>query len=141
MTDAPPFDPPALDYASSPTLGQIRELAGERAALDLVAARGGTRVHLPHAVTPECALARICGVEAAQRLVQFYGAGTDLPIPTGRGFRHGRRIDHARVAELHRAGQSGARIARAVGCTERQVWAILRRHRGPDLRQPDLFAG
>jgi len=140
----PKLAPPrTLDLGSSPTLARIVEVVGEAVALKLVAERGGTDIFLPAKVTARCALVDLVGdVKTARALVEAFGAG-HLSIPTGRGFGHGRRIDHAEVRRLHAPppageGWSADAIALHLGCTARQVWNILG---GPkvDPRQHRLF--
>jgi hypothetical protein len=127
-----------IDYASSPTLSTIREVAGDAAVVKLIAARGGTWVHLPVRLTQRAELVRLVGVDAAQRIVDRFGARTLLRIPTGRGHGHGRRLDHGEIVRLNRAGWSVPRLARAFHCTDRQVWNILA-NAAPDARQPGLL--
>jgi hypothetical protein len=123
---ATPPPPGAIDYASSPTLSVIRDVAGDAAAARLVAARGGTCVHLPARLQPEGELVRLVGEEAARRILGHFGAGAALRIPTGRGHGHGRRLDHAEIVRLRREeGWTAQRLARAFGCSDRQVWKIL----------------
>lgn len=127
-----------IDYASSPTLTTIREVAGDAAVVKLVTARGGTWVHLPVRLTPRAELVKLVGTEAARRIVERFGARTLLRIPTGRGHGHGRRLDHGEIVRLHRDGWTVPRLARAFGCTDRQVWNILA-SAAPDTRQPGLL--
>ncbi|HEY4254050.1 MAG TPA: helix-turn-helix domain-containing protein [Roseomonas sp.] len=126
-TGAPPSGPPgAIDYAASPTLAAIRTVAGEAAALQLVAGCGGTWVHLPMRLAPDAALVRLVGADAAARILAHFGAGARLCIPTGRGHGHGRRLDHREMVRLKREeGWSARRLAQAFGCSDRQVWKIL----------------
>lgn len=130
-----------LDYAASPILSAIRAAAGETAAAALVAARGGREVYLPRRPTPRCDLARIVGLEAALAIVAALEGGRMLAVPTGRGLAHGRRIDPAEVQRLRGQGLAIGAIAAKMGCSKRQVWNILRRHRawGDDPRQRTLF--
>jgi hypothetical protein len=132
-------DQPAIDYAASPTLTTIRELVGDAVVLRLVAAKGGTWVHLPRRLGPDSELVRLVGAEAAAALVARFGGGAALRIPTGRGHGHGRRLDHAEIVRLHEQdGWSAERIARAMGCTDRQIWNILGARRRRDPRQASL---
>lgn len=129
-----------LDYAASPTLTTLRDLIGDAAVIKLLGARGGTHVHLPKTVTPDCELARIVGVEAAESIVRHFGSDQSLRLPTGKGFAHGRVIDHAEVVRRFGAGEPARSIALAMGCTERQIWNILAsRIRDRDERQLNLL--
>ena len=130
-----------IDYAASPTLSTIREIAGEAAAAKLVAARGGAWVHLPVRLTVRSELVQIVGAAAAQAIIDRFGGGAPLRIPTGRGFAHGRRLDHGEVVRLHEKGWSVRRLALAMDCTDRQILKILARARRPHPRQPNLFRG
>lgn len=132
----------SLDYAASPTLSAIREVAGEAAAVKLVTARGGTWVHLPVRLSVKSELVRIVGAPAARAILDHFGGGTPLRIPTGRGHGHGRRIDHAEVVRLHDVERwSVKRLALHMGCTDRQILKILASARRPgrDPRQEALF--
>lgn len=133
--------PRDIDYAASPTLTTIREVAGDAAAAKLVAARGGTWVHLPVRLTVRSELVEIVGAAAARAIIERFGGGAPLRIPTGRGFAHGRRLDHAEVVRLHDQGWSVRRLARSMDCTDRQILKILAQARRSrrDTRQPGLF--
>ena len=129
--------PPTLDYAASPTLSAIRDVAGDAAALKLVAACGGTWVHIPVRLSVRAELVRIVGASAARAIIDHFGGGAALRIPTGRGHGHGRRLDHAEIVRLHAAPHrwSVKRLARAFSCSDRQILKILAAARpaGPDL--------
>lgn len=116
---------PEIDWASSPTLTRIREVAGEEAVRKLIAARGGCQLYLPEKVTPDCCLTSIVGLHAARKIVDSMGSHTRIDVPTGRGHRHGRRIDHAEVRRLWGEGVTTTAIARQVGCTSRHVHNIV----------------
>lgn len=136
--------PPAIDYAASPTLSAIRDVAGDAAAVKLVAARGGAWVHVPMRLTVRSELVEIVGAEAARAIIQHFGGGVPLRIPTGRGFAHGRRLDHAEILRLHAPPHrwSVKRLALAMGCTDRQILKILAKSRdeADDGRQANLFS-
>jgi hypothetical protein len=119
-----------IDFASCPHLTLIRDVAGEKAVLALVKARGGVDIYLPETPTADCALVRIVGLEAAKRIVDALGSFRKINIPTGRGSGHSRRIDWARVVALHDVGMTRRKIAEEVGCTDRQVRNILRQELG-----------
>lgn len=137
MTERP------IDWAASPTLSRIREVAGDAAAVALVAARGGTEVWIPQRPDESCDLVRIVGAAAARAIADAFGSGP-LRVPTGRGLAHGRRIDPQAVATLTAAGASLNGIARRLHCTARQVSNIRRRLAGLEAdeqkgRQGRLF--
>lgn len=135
--------PPVIDYAASPTLTEIRSIAGDAAVTRLVAERGGTWVHVPMRLTVRAELVQIVGAEAARAIIQHFGGGAALRIPTGRGFAHGRRLDHAEIVRLHAPPHrwSIKRLALAMGCTDRQILKILAAARdgAEDGRQANLF--
>lgn len=133
--------PSSIDYAASPTLTDIRDVAGDAAVVKLVAARGGTWVHVPVRLTVRSELVTIVGAEAARAILQHFGGGVALRIPTGRGHAHGRRLDHAEIVRLHAPPHSWSikRLALAMGCTDRQILKILAAARRSDSRQPGLF--
>lgn len=133
--------PRAIDYAASPTLTEIRDVAGEAAAVKLVAERGGTWVHVPVRLTVRSELVQLVGAEAARAIIERFGGGAVLRIPTGRGFAHGRRLDHAEIVRLHHPPHSWSvkRLALAMGCTDRQILKILAAARTGDDRQATLF--
>lgn len=133
MTTPPP------DYAASPTLTAIRDVAGDAAALKLIAARGGTSVHLPMRLREGGELVKIVGVTAARAILGHFGGGAMLRIPTGRGFAHGRRIDHAEVVRLSRSGLSVKTIALRLGCTDRQIAKILAKAKPAPSRAQRAF--
>lgn len=116
---------PEIDWASSPTLTTIREVAGEEAVRKLIAARGGCKLYLPNKVTPDCSLTSIVGLDAARKIVDRMGAHISIDVPTGSGHRHGRRIDHDEVRRLWGEGVTATAIARQVGCTSRHVYNIV----------------
>lgn len=130
-----------VDYAASPTLTTLRELIGEAATLRLVAERGGICLHIPMTPDPKTELVRIVGPEAAAAVIRRYGGGTPLRIPTGKGHAHGRRLDHAEIVRRAAEGWSVQRLARAFGCTDRQIFNILAKAggRGEDRAQGRLL--
>ena len=114
-----------LDYPSSPTLTTLRELIGEAATLRLVAECGGTWIDVPAVPDAKTRLVQLVGEAAAAEVIRRYGGRTRLRIPTGRGHAHGRRLDHGEILRLSAEGWTVRRLARAFGCTDRQIWKVL----------------
>lgn len=109
MTDQPLVPPPA-------ELAWLVDLIGAEATLKLIEARGGTRLYVPRAATPDCVLARDVGLAAAQKMTAEF-AGNFITVPVAR---------HWRVRHYRAAGLSCAAVARRLGCHEDTVWRLLR---------------
>lgn len=118
-----------IDWRASPTLTKLRELIGEEGARLLIIARGGTDIYVPGRATPDCVLAGIVGLVAAQAIVDWKG-GNRLEIPNGRGLAHGERVDMGAVLDLMRQGFTLRQIARTVGCSVRNIRARVRTAEG-----------
>lgn len=114
-----------------PTLADLEALIGPDLAAQLSAARGGQRIYLPHDPTPDCPLARIVGLDAAQKIAAIYG-GEHCDVAQTLGRRR-------RAAALRRGGLSVAGVASTIGVTERHAYRLLA-DTPPDTRQMDLFA-
>ena len=103
-------------------LAEIAEVAGERAALLIAAARGGTRIYLPPVPEFDHWLCRLIGREEARRVCEQLTAGVgprrvDLPA----GPRGAQAQLQAKVDALIAEGRSERDIALDTGYTERGV--------------------
>lgn len=113
--------PPTDDVA------RLVKMVGPEAALALVEARGGTRLYV--AQTPEGSeIEKIAGLDAAKKLSAQYGRDW-LRVPLARPWR---------ILCYRAAGMSYRAIARKAGCTDANVWEVLKRHDAVS-RQGDLF--
>lgn len=115
-------------------IAELARIIGPEAALVLCEARGGTAIYIPHPpVTPDHQLARLIGVEAAQRLAAREDVPTNardmLKVPLGR---------HWRAAVYRLAGRSYTEIALLLGIDENSVHRILQQQH-MTASQLDLF--
>lgn len=95
-------------------LGRIAEVAGEKSALRLAQAAGGTEMKF--SASPKAALARIVGADAAALIfAEFGGEKYIIPMAHLRG-QKGRR---AQAAEMLARGASHNDVARACDVHER----------------------
>jgi DNA-binding NarL/FixJ family response regulator len=118
-------------------LADIAALAGETAALQLAAARGGTRVYLPARAADGHWLVAAVGRPAADLICrEFGGAGTQTEIPLGPvgTLAQVRR----RIGEMEAEGCSEREIATALGIAGRTVRRRRAARRG-DSRQGKLL--
>lgn len=111
-------------------LARIADVIGAEPTLALIEAHGGTRLYVPHALTPGHKLIKLLGREAAQRLVAQHG-GARLAVPLCKWW----------VARCYRArGDSIIKIARRLNASERAVWGYLRGEaRGRTVPQMELL--
>ncbi|CAK0772382.1 hypothetical protein WCLP8_4870006 [uncultured Gammaproteobacteria bacterium] len=91
-----------IDFASSPTLSKIRDVAGIAAARALIKERGGAAISIPSDVKNPGTLGDIVGTEAASRIIEAFRGVGYLRIPTGKGLGSNRRISRERVHQLMR---------------------------------------
>lgn len=129
MTDAAPDRSVMRGWPAS--LVEIAEVIGETAALHLVDAYGGMKLHVPQRLDPAHRLVQSIGMAAAARLIERYGL-EQIEVPT---------LHNARTRKALIASATGPthQVARAFGCTTRWV-RMVRSIALPDPRQPDLFA-
>lgn len=126
-------------------LEEIAAVAGEAAAVALVAQVGGTRVYIPARFKDEHWLVECIGRPAALKLAAHFSAsGTGdyivVPLAGGGAYPQLRRAIAKRVHELDKDGKSAPQIAREVGVTQRTVHNHRRAHRGQAKRdQGSLF--
>ena len=128
--------------ALSGLLGEIAEVAGTDAALQVAKAQGGGEAYipLPHNLTEEHWLVAAVGLASARKIAERVGGGAmDIPYGPLGGLR--RRV-WAAIRQGLSEGKSVSQVARQVGVTENTV----RRHktgrlgaRVKDDRQLDLF--
>jgi hypothetical protein len=134
MQPAAPLPPPPAEIA------EITDVIGAEAALRLVRAYGGTRLHVPRLVNQGHDLALTIGLDAARRLADAWG-GLRPRIPLARWWQ-------ARCLEAE--GRTHREIARELRVAETSVPDLLhgrrqsrdtREQRGlaPAPTQPDLF--
>lgn len=102
-------------------LGEIAEIAGEGAALQVAAAKGGLeKVHIPYAANlyPDHWLVKAVGAEKAAKIAEALGGDAKVDIPLGPlgGSRH--RAKHALKKALG-SGSSTASAARLAGVHQR----------------------
>ncbi len=101
-------------------LHRIADCAGLSAAMTLAKAYGGIRINIPKKIEGS-ELARVVGLDAAQKIVKELGHGQCLiPCGTGRG-EAARREDARRV---FRNGGTTVEAALAAGVSERTAWRI-----------------
>ncbi len=116
-------------------LAIVAEVAGEEAARRLARARGGVRCYIPRRAKPGHWLVELLGEREAQAVCDAIGPG-EVEVPLA---GTGRQADARRhAAELLQRGWSNARVARAVGVSERTIKRLRARMR-EQQRQPDLF--
>lgn len=126
------------DYISTDSL---RQICGDGPTMQLLSAKGGTRIYVPGRLTDDHWLIGLVGLEAAQALVKHLtsdGNGCKVELPLGQHGQFGqyRRRLVAAVAE----GASDNDVARRVGVTGRTVRRERQRQRtAPDPNQKDLF--
>lgn len=120
---------------------ELVELVGQAAALRLVAARGGTRIYVPGALSDGHWLIRTMGEGSALALVGHVATGTggaqiDLPRgPTGQ-----QAEQRAKLAAAIETGRSANEISRDLGINRRTVFRAKARTRADgDPRQLKLF--
>jgi hypothetical protein len=103
-------------------LAEIAEVAGEDAALDIAAVRGGTQVYIPPVPPEDHWICQLIGREVALRVCDrltcgLSGRRVDLPLgPTGAAARVRAKVD-AMLGE----DRSDRDIARATGYTTRGI--------------------
>lgn len=128
-------------YLPAPLMA-VLETAGEDAMLRLVAACGGTRLHLGRTPRDGGLLASAVGIEAATAIQERFAADSILHIDVPRMSitLSCRRVQ--RILELRKDGLKVADVARQLGMTERGVYAACRRVKEDvaDNQQLDLFA-
>jgi hypothetical protein len=125
---------------------ELVAVAGEAAALKLVAAHGGTIRHIPARVrSDDHWLVQCVGRDAAETLCAHYrqmmaseswsGQKILVPLgPAGTGAEARRRL-----AKAIEGGASNAKAARAAGLHERTARRMRRRLRSDDPSQGRLF--
>lgn len=119
----------AMPKARSLRQREFVALIGAEPTRSLVAAFGGTRLYIPtvNRLRPGHKLVGVVGWEAAELLCREYGGIGDLKIPTCRAGCH--RLDRRKVVRLRARATPVSRIALHVRCTEKAVYAILKRLR------------
>lgn len=120
----------------SPLLGEIAEVAGERAALILGRDKACQRVRIPYILPGSHWLIDLVGDEAAQAIVvRFGGSRLDIPPALVGQKRRRRRV----ITEMTNNGMSTSQIARALGVARSTVAEHRRRLPKAASPQGDLF--
>lgn len=123
-------------------LQEIADVAGEAAALKIVAQVGGTRAGFPKSIRDDNWLVLCVGRDAAAKIIERFGGDTcDIPLLDNGCYSKLRRNVATQIHKLHLEGASSKRIAREVGVTQRTIFRHRRSHRGgnPDDSQGSLF--
>lgn len=118
-------------------LAFIADEIGDELAVRLAELKGGREIYIPKNPGPETSLAKLVGLENAQRLFKLLGSGK-LLVPAGNiGGQTGRR---QRVAMLLDQGISHSEIAAQVDVHLRTVERVAASLRDPKNRnQGDFF--
>lgn len=103
-------------------LREIEPLIGMAATLRLVEAYGGVRLYVPRQMHARHPLARLLGLDAAQRLAEMFGGEEHFDIP--RAVAIARQVRN-RQLRSERNEKSQRELALQYGLTERQVRNIL----------------
>ncbi len=116
-------------------LGEIAKVAGEPAAINFAAAKGGARVYIPARVTSKHWLVECVGEKAAAAICAHFaidGIGQRIDVPLAGGGVHSqlKRAIAKRVHELDQQNVSAPDIARKTGVTQRTVHRHRSAHRG-----------
>lgn len=105
------------------SLGHLAQVIGADAAIALGRAFAGTRLYIPLQMPAHHPIATAIGVDAARDLGCHFGTECiEIPLLKSRGERH---ADRKLIADLRRQGFTIAEVARAVGCSERNVYNVL----------------
>lgn len=105
-----------------PMLRLLVEVAGLQAALMLATRYGGTEICVPTRFDPNGSLARIIGVEAAQKIHERF-RGERITIPKGDAALRCAR--NRVIVQEYRGDVTAGQLALKYGLTERQVRTIL----------------
>ncbi len=130
LMPAPSLETPRQRYGYLPAnLMTVLETVGEDTMLRLVAACGGTRLHLGRPPREGGRLAAAVGMDAAWAIYRRFVADSiiaiDVPMMSALLARH--RIQ--RILAMRAAGLTVAEVARQLGMTERGVYAACARAR------------
>ena len=101
----------------SMTIDRLRELIGDEATLALIEAHPGQRIYMPRDRHARSDLAKIVGVDAAQKIADEYG-GEAFVVPVAREWR---------VEVYAERGMKAPQIARRVGSHVDTVFKIKRK--------------
>ncbi len=131
-------------------LAEIADVAGDAAALQLMASHGGRRVYIPVVYSPTCWLHDAVGEIAARAIIDhfkgFSASGDpiryEMEIPVGDMGSLGRARKQAAVA-FSKAIEEGCGVRTAghrAGVSSRTAWYMARRLKGrSDDGQGSLF--
>ena len=114
-------------------LVDLVEVAGEKAALALLAAKGGQSIYVPGRLAADHELAVIMGLEAARALSDHLGGrGVNVMVPRAATSEWHRR--RAQTSALLSSGASESMIAREMKVTTRAVQRFKQRRRGDQMK-------
>lgn len=131
-------------------LAEIADVAGEAAALQLMASHGARRVYIPVAFTRDCWLTEVVGETAARALIEHFRAFSasgdpiryEIELPIGDMGTFGRARKQAGIA-FAKAIEEGCGVRTAghrAGVSSRTAWYMARRLKGrKDDGQGSLF--
>lgn len=117
------------------SLVDVAEMLGLRVALSLIQHFGGTEVKFPKRPSLDHPVILALGETDGHALCQFLG-GMQVYIPHARP-----GALRLKVRELEAQGVDRARIARALGISQRHVRRVANDAGAGDARQLDLFRG
>lgn len=144
MAARPPQRQPAMPKAGDvdlhqlpPQLRLLVRAIGEEAAFRIVAARGGTVLHVPARLNEDHPICDLIGGHAFGLLVQHHG-GMKIELPKSDSLL--RQVRHRRVIEMDAAGHSLNEIALSTNYSRRHVISVLGEARREQPEQGDLFA-
>ncbi len=120
------IDTDKLDISTLPeVIQEFAEHFGIDTALLIVGKYSGIRLTVPKIVRPDHPLVEVIGMDAYNRLCEYYG-GEFFDIPKMDSVV--RQIKHRRVIELRAGGCTVPEIALTLGYTQRRVHQILAKY-------------
>jgi len=126
----------SLDHLPE-SVAELVGVVGVTAALAIVEERGGVRMYTPVKADPDHWLAKLIGMVALERLVEYY-QGEEIELP--RCVEAMRAAKDMVIVAEHEAGASNADLARRYGYTERGIKKLRRRVGSVSTSpQTDLF--
>jgi len=114
----------AAEPMSRALTANLKALLGERSFVALAEAFGGTRLYIPHTITPDHEIARAIGFELAVKLSKRYAPDT-LRVPLAR---------EDRAVHYRANGLSNVQIARKLGMTEAGIDQMFGRMETPPVK-------
>ncbi|MBL8499573.1 MAG: hypothetical protein JNL77_03150 [Nitrosomonas sp.] len=117
------------------TLQEMEQHIGIKAVLLLVAKCGGVGLYVPREISADHAIARLIGIDAAEKLASVYG-GEELQLPKMLAASIARR--NVEIRSEYRT-HSQRQLALKYHLTERQIRNIVTGGNGEDDSQMGLF--